>query len=172
MKYLGVLVFLFFVVSCNNENDSSFLGNIFGKPDIKYDCDIWISGKQECDFVNNGNKAGRLCIRTVVSQNPKFSTRGDRPVTSFNCSGIINAKDKRTIKFPNNFNGYVGRVGFARDGITDLSYCVFSTRAGVDRRGNKVKTSTRIRELQAIWHYGCEFEYTPYIIEDGKKKYL
>ena len=169
MKYLGVLVFLFFVVSCNNENDSSFLGNTFGKPDIKYDCDIHISGTVECDFVNNGNKAGRLCIRTVVSQNPKFTYQGDRTISSFNCSGIINAKDKRTTKFPNNFSGKVGKVGFARDGITAFSWCLY--RGDVDRRGNKVGLD-RMLELQAIWHYGCDFEYRPYIIEDGKKKYL
>ena len=168
MKYLGVLVFLFFVVSCENENDSSFLGNTFGKPDIKFDCGVYMSGKVECDFVNNGNKAGRLCIKTVVSQNPKFNRGGNRSVTSFNCSGIINAKDKRTTKFPNNFSGYVGREGFATKSYS--GFCLYE--GDVDRSGNKVRGTKRIRELQAIWHYGCDFEYRPYIIEDGKAKYL
>ena len=197
MKYLGVLVFLFFVVSCDNVNDSSFLGNTFGKPDIKYDCGVYMSGKVECDFVNNGNKAGRLCITTVVSQNPKFTEGRRKSVTSNNCSGIINAKDKRTILFPNNFNGHIGRNGFARDGITDFSFCRYdgyyksewhddgkhwgtlngkrarydSINLSVDRSGNKVRGAKRIRELQAIWHYGCDFEYTPYIIKGGKKIY-
>ena len=176
MKYLGVLVFLFFVVSCDNVTDSSFLGNLFGKPDIAYDCGVYRSGKVECDFVNNGDKAGRLCIKTVASQNPKF-TNGDRKsVTSYNCSGIINAKDKRTILFPNNFNnGTIGRDGFCLyDGYyktewhDDGGYDIINL--SVDRKGNKVGLS-RKQELQRIWHYGCDFEYTPYIIKGGKKIY-
>ena len=196
MKYLGVLVFLFFVVSCDNMNDSSFLGNTFGKPDIKFDCGVYIDGEVECDFVNNGDKAGRICIRTVASQNPKFKNGGRKSATSYNCSGIINAKDKRTILFPNNFNGVIGRDGFAING-TYMSFCRYdgyyktewhddgkhwgtlngkrarydSINLSVDRSGNKVRGTKRIRELQAIWHYGCDFEYTPYIIKGGKKIY-
>ena len=191
MRYLGLLFFLFFVVSCDNVNDSSFLGNTFGKPDIKYkNCGTYVSGAVECDFVNNGDKAGRLCIKTVASQNPKFKNGANKSVTSYNCSGIINAKDKRTIKFSNNFNNIPGKFGFDGfcmfngyyeyhwhdDGEWEGTYNGLPARYDsynltVDRNGNAV-SAERKRELQGIWHYGCDFEYTPYTVKGGKKVYL
>jgi hypothetical protein len=59
---------------------------------------VYETAKIKCDFVNKGNKAGRLCVETLVKQSPslRLSAKG-RIYRSYNCSGTVNANDRRTV---------------------------------------------------------------------------
>ena len=125
--------------------------SLFGKPDITADCSVYESAKIKCDFVNKGNKAGRLCVETLVKQVYK-----KRIYKSYNCSGTVNANDRRTVVFPNNFRDQrIQQDGFG--GI--VGACAF--QGWVDRNGNKLSVS-EVQKIQRIWHYACDFEHKEY----------
>jgi hypothetical protein len=119
---------------------------------------VYESAKIKCDFVNKGNKAGRLCVETLVKQIPslRLSAKG-RIYKSYNCSGTVNANDRRTVVFPNNFRDQQ----IQRDGFSGFAgRCVFMN-SSFDRNGNKLSVS-EIQKIQRIWHYACDFEHKEY----------
>ena len=141
-------------VTFNTGNKPDIVGgkskkSLFGKPDITADCSVYEDAEIKCDFVNKGNKAGRLCVETLVKQVYK-----KRIYRSYNCSGTVNANDRRTVVFPNNFRDqYIQRNGFS--GFAGP--CVLMN-SSFDRNGNKLSLSEK-QKIQRIWHYACDFEH-------------
>ena len=146
-------------VTFNTGNKPDIVGgkskkSLFGKPDITADCYVYETAKIKCDFVNKGNKAGRLCVETLVKQIPslRLSAKG-RIYKSYNCSGTVNANDRRTVVFPNNFRD-LQRFGFG--GI--VGPCTRQFRMSEVKT---IKLSER-QKMGRIWHLACDFEHKAY----------